>query len=422
MPDNKYSLEDILAEFSSKSEKKPQEAGSAEQDNIKTDNAKKTDEIKPTTPIRSAVPKDIPKAAEKKTEQVRPSAPVSPPKQKAAQPSSVNAASEASEKKKAETAVPSAPAATPKPQAADAPALPKTTEQKPAAVQPAEIVKTSSDNTAENKKPDPPDQSDNPVRNRPDRKRSPEQLKFLFKQLVKRDFKGRYKRAVLGMLWSMLSPLLTFAAQAILFSALLKRTNHFIAYLVIGNIVFHYFTDSAHAGMVALAANGGIISKINVPKGIFIMSKHVSCILNFALTMIVMFIIVIADHITPHPVYFALAYPIFTMSVFNIGFGMILSVWFIFFKDTQYLFNLFATVLMYFSAIFYNVDRFSETIQTLYLFNPVYCYITCFRSIILDYCMPSKEITILCAVYAVLMVAIGMAMYKKNHNKVAYYF
>lgn len=250
-----------------------------------------------------------------------------------------------------------------------------------------------------------------------------DQYRFLFKQLVKRDFKGRYKRAFLGMLWSMLSPLLMFAAQAIVFKYFFGRDQaHFTSYLIIGNVVFHYFTDSVTAGMFSLSVNGGIISKIKVPKGIFILSKSVSSALNFGLTMTVMFIIVLIDSLTPSFMWLTLVYPIVTMSVFNIGVGMLLSVWFVFFKDTQYLFNLFTQVIMYFSAIFYTIDRFSETIQTLFYFNPIYCYITCFRSIVIDKCFPCTEIMVLCAVYAVLAIAVGFAMYKKKHRRIVYYF
>ena len=91
-----------------------------------------------------------------------------------------------------------------------------------------------------------------------------EQKKFLLKQLIHRDFKSRYKRAALGVLWSMLSPLLFFAAQAIIFSFLFDRGEHYISYLITGNIVYHYFTDGTTNTMFSLQANGGIISKIKV--------------------------------------------------------------------------------------------------------------------------------------------------------------
>ena len=90
-----------------------------------------------------------------------------------------------------------------------------------------------------------------------------EQKKFLLKQLIKRDFKSRYKRTALGILWSMLSPLLFFTAQALVFSYFLDRGEHYISYLITGNIVYHYFTDGTHHTMSALHSNSGIIACLN---------------------------------------------------------------------------------------------------------------------------------------------------------------
>ena len=126
------------------------------------------------------------------------------------------------------------------------------------------------------------------------------QRKFLFKQLVYRDFKSRYKRAVLGVLWSMLSPLLYFTAQALVFTFIFSRAEHYISYLITGNIVYHYFTDATTQGMFALAGNAGIISKIRVPKEIFLFSKNISSFVNFLLTLIIMFTIVALDKIPFH--------------------------------------------------------------------------------------------------------------------------
>jgi len=248
------------------------------------------------------------------------------------------------------------------------------------------------------------------------------QYSFLFKQLVKRDFKGRYKRAVLGVLWSMLSPMFTFAAQAIIFSVLFKRGAHYISYLVVGNVVFHFFTDSANSGMFSMAGNGGILSKINVPKSIFLLSKSVSCLLNFLLTMIIMFIITSVDGIPMRPICAAVIIPMAMMSVFNLGVGYALSTWFVFFKDTQYLFNIFTQVLMYFSAIFYRIDSFADNARVLFYLNPVYCYITYFRTIVIDGVLPGYKLNAACALYAVIMLLTGMAIFKKNNHKFVFYF
>lgn len=249
-----------------------------------------------------------------------------------------------------------------------------------------------------------------------------EQKKFLLKQLIHRDFKSRYKRAVLGVLWSMLAPLLRFGAQAIIFTTLFNRDNHFISYLITGNIVFHFFTDATTNSMFALQSNSGILSKIKVDKGIFLFSRNISCLINFFLTLIIMFIIIAIDHTPFHWNFVLLLFPIVCMFFLNMGIGYILSTMFVFFKDTQYLYGLLTNILMYFSAIFYKIDKFPENTQKLFFFNPVYCYIDYFRTIIIDNTIPSLFIHGLCIGYPILFILIGKLVYKLNDNKFAYYF
>lgn len=90
---------------------------------------------------------------------------------------------------------------------------------------------------------------------------------FLFSELVKRDFKKKYKRTVLGMLWSILSPLFMLAVMAVIFTQFFgNNTEHYIIYLFSGQIIFNYFMESTSEGMNSLVANASIFTKINVPK------------------------------------------------------------------------------------------------------------------------------------------------------------
>ncbi len=249
-----------------------------------------------------------------------------------------------------------------------------------------------------------------------------EQKRFLLKQLIRRDFKSRYKRAVLGVLWSIISPLCFFAAQAIVFTRILGRGEHYISYLITGNIVYHYFSDATTNTMFALQANGGIISKVKVDKNVFIYSRSVSCLINFFFTAAVMFVIIAFDHIPFHINFLLLIFPVVCLFFLNMGIGYILSALFVFFKDAQYLYSIFTRILVYFSAIFYYADRLPETMQSMFYFNPVYCYICYFRSIIIDNTIPSLFVHGLCIGFPILFMLIGKLVYKLNDNKFAYYF
>lgn len=220
----------------------------------------------------------------------------------------------------------------------------------------------------------------------------------------------------------MLSPLLFFMAQAVIASKFFLREEHYISYLITGNIVYFYFTDATLNEMFAFQANGSIISKINVDKEIFLFSRSFSCLINFLFTMIDMVIVIAIDKMPFHWNFLMLIYPIICMFITFMGMGYILSVLYIFFKDTQYLWTVFTRVLMYFCAIFYKIDRFSPTAQKLFYVNPVFSYIQYFREIVIYNTIPSIELHVLCALYPVLFVLAGKFVFTLNEDKFAYYF
>ena len=199
---------------------------------------------------------------------------------------------------------------------------------------------------------------------------------FLFEELVKRDFKKKYKRTVLGMAWSVLSPLLMLLVMKLVFAQFFGRNmEHYTIYLFAGNIVFSYFNESTSQGMEALMGNARIFTKVNVPKYLFLFSKNVQTLINFGLTLCVFFVFCIFDGITFTWKFFLLLYPVVCQVLFNVGVGLILSALFVFFKDIQYLWSVFTRLLMYLSAIFYVVDQYSVQMQQMFLLNPVYLFI-----------------------------------------------
>ena len=245
---------------------------------------------------------------------------------------------------------------------------------------------------------------------------------FLFEELVKRDFKQKYKRTVLGMAWSLISPLLTLLVLKLVFSHYFGRSiPHYVIYLFCGNLVFSYFREATTGGMNALMANAHIFTRINVPKYIFLLSKNVSALINFGLTLCIFFVFVLYEGIEVKLQFLVLLFPVFCLVIFNIGIGMILSALFVFFRDIGYLYEVFTMLLMYTSAIFYEVSIVPVQYQNLFYLNPVYCYIYYFREIVLIDRITSLEFHLLCFFYALLALLIGMIIYKKNNHKFLYY-
>lgn len=246
--------------------------------------------------------------------------------------------------------------------------------------------------------------------------------RFLFEELVKRDFKKKYKRTILGVLWSLLAPLLNVLVLLLVFTQFFGRhQEHFIIYIFCGTLVMSFYTESTQGCMRALMANAPIFTKINVPKYLFMMSKSIQAFINFALTLILFFAFCFFDGIHFGFHMFSLIFPILTLLVFNFGVGMILSAMFVFFRDVEYLYGVFLTLLNYVSAIFYPISIIPQQFQKFFYINPVYVYITYFRTVVIDGAIPSYKLHILCVVYALFFLAVGCIIYKKCDHEFLYY-
>lgn len=244
---------------------------------------------------------------------------------------------------------------------------------------------------------------------------------FLFEELVKRDFKKKYKRTILGMLWSVLSPLLMLLVMSIVFTKFFgQHTSHFTTYLFSGWIVFNYFTEATNGGMAALVDNSAIFTKVNIPKYLFVLSKNVSAAINFGIVLVVYFVFAAIDNVEFTWKFLLLIYPIVCLVIFNVGVGLILSGLFLIFKDIQYLYSIFTQIIMYLSAIFYPATAFGQLLPLFYC-NPIYVYITYFRWVVMEGVIPSVQFHALCAFYAFLAFMIGAVIYKKYNYRFLYY-
>jgi len=245
--------------------------------------------------------------------------------------------------------------------------------------------------------------------------------KFLFAVLVNRDFKKKYNRTVLGAFWSLLSPLFMVTVQALVFTHFFGRTQkYFVVYMFIGNLIYSFFTEATKGGMAAIEGNAGIITKVRVPKYLFVFSKNITALINCGLTFLLLIVFCIAYKV---PFTFAdllVLYPVICLTVLNIGAGLFLSGVFVFFRDTRYFYDIFCVIVMYFSAIFYTVDTFPEKVKYLFYLNPIFCYISYIRKLVLYGELPSIQHSLLCAGYAVLMLGLGCLMYMKNNKRYVY--
>ena len=247
--------------------------------------------------------------------------------------------------------------------------------------------------------------------------------RFLFEELTKRDFKKKYKRTALGILWSVISPFLTFIIQYFVFGYIFNRLDSgFVVYLLTGTLMYTFFSNATTAGMFSMYSNGAILSKVKVPKSLFVLSSNSAATFNFFLTLIVYFGFMLVCGVSIGPHLLLMVYPILCLIIFNIGMSYVLSTLFVFFKDIQYLYQIFTMLLTYLSAIFYDVKSFPDNLQFIFRINPIYQYISYMRELVMQASVPSFEHHIVCLAFSIGMLMIGLLIHKKTEQKFVYYY
>ena len=249
--------------------------------------------------------------------------------------------------------------------------------------------------------------------------------RFLIEQLVSRDFKVKYKRSVLGMAWSLLNPLLTTIVMVIVFSNFFGRTMSGIsypAYLISGQILWNYFSEASNLSMSTMNANRNLINKIYVPKYIFPLTKCLFVGINFLLTLIPLYLVLIFTGTGLCWQHILLPYDYLCLFMFTLGMGLILSTGAVFLRDVTYLYGIVTQLWMYMTPLFWNMNMISDPLYLAILkLNPMYQFIEFNRTIMLYHTTPSWEQFVACAIWAIVVLFIGCVVFRKNQDKFVYY-
>ena len=248
---------------------------------------------------------------------------------------------------------------------------------------------------------------------------------FLLKQLVARDFKVKYKRSVLGVLWSLLYPVLTMSVLAIVFTNVFKFTTpgvNYLAYLMTGLVVFNYFSEASNLAMSSVVSNFSLINKVYMPKYIFPLSKCVFVGINFLLSLIPLYVILLATGtgITWHHIVLPYAYA--CLFLFTLGMGLILSTVAVFLRDMFYIYGVLISLWTYMTPIMYDIAIIDNPVLlALFKFNPLYWIIYFVRWVALYHQIPGINVWAYCMFMGLGTLILGVFVFKKNQDKFIYY-
>ena len=244
------------------------------------------------------------------------------------------------------------------------------------------------------------------------------QNRFILSELIKKGIRLKYRRSYLGILWSLLEPLLTMIVLTIVFGTLMgEKSKSFPVYILSGRLLYGFFSQSTTAALKSIRANSSIIKKVYVPKLLYPVSSILFKYVIFLISLIVLAVVSMVLGVFP-TVYLIQAVPVLlVLLILSMGCGLVLSTVGVFFRDMEYLWNVALMLIMYTCAIFYKAEKLLASRWSFVLkFNPLFCVIDSFRSAIFGNMLNVKYFAYATA-FGVVMTIIGIVVFTKNEDK-----
>ena len=242
-------------------------------------------------------------------------------------------------------------------------------------------------------------------------------FRALLYELTARDIKVKYRRSVLGLLWTVLNPLLMMLVLCFVFSKLFRfDIENYAIYVLSGQVIFNYFQMSTTDAMMAILNNAALTKKVYVPKYMLVLVKILSgtvyLLASFAALLVVM---ALTGSKIAGPVFFVI--PVFAvLMIFSLGVGLLLAALTVRFRDIQHLYGVFCTALFYLTPIMYPFSILPEYMRRIVHYNPLTAIMDVFRMIILEGQIPGAGRMLYSIFVSLVMLLIGRAVFKKREN------
>lgn len=242
---------------------------------------------------------------------------------------------------------------------------------------------------------------------------------FLLNELVKKGIKLKYRRSYLGIVWTLLEPLLTMFVLNFVFSGMFNKGNEsysFLVYILCGRLLYSFFSAATKTCARTIRANSSMIKKVYVPKYLYPLSSVLFNYVIFLISLIVLVGVAIQQKVMPTWHLINTVPLLIELFVLSLGCGMLLATLGVFFRDVEYLWDVALMLIMYTSAIFYDAQKVMSDKADILMLNPLYCIITNFRRAVFGESMHLKMLLYSGGLAVVLLVVGVYVFYKKQDD------
>lgn len=240
------------------------------------------------------------------------------------------------------------------------------------------------------------------------------------KTSIKKEFRGKYKKSFLGVLWSFLNPLFQLLIYAMVFPFILKNNvDNYTIFLIVALMPWNFFNMTILQSAASIVANGGIIKKVYFPREILPISTATSNLLNFLITGIIVFAALLISGIGIGTSVLVLPLIIIIQYILQLGLAFIFSSITVYVRDVEYLLNVFMMLMFYLCPIVYSADMIPARFLPIFKLNPMFHIISYYRTILYDKQIPNISHVFILLIACLIILIIGYLIFQKCKKRFA---
>lgn len=240
------------------------------------------------------------------------------------------------------------------------------------------------------------------------------------KTSIKKEFRGKYKKSFLGVLWSFLNPLFQLVIYALVFPFILKNNvENYTVFLIVALFPWNFFNLSIIQSAACIVANGGIIKKVYFPREILPIATSTSNLINFLISSILVFIALFISGIGLTKAIVVLPLIILIQYILQLGLSFILSAITVYVRDVEYLINVLMMLAFYLSPIVYSADMIPSKYLPLFKLNPMFHIIKYYRDILYYGKIPEMGSVLLLLLVCIIILVVGYLIFRKLEKRFA---
>ena len=237
---------------------------------------------------------------------------------------------------------------------------------------------------------------------------------YLFQNLILKDFRVRYRNMSLGILWSLLNPLVMMGVLTFVFTHVFPNPRPmFPLFVLCGLVPYNFFTGACQSGTTSIIDNASLVKRVPVPREVVPIAAVLSSCVHLLIQIALLIVFTLSYGRWPNFQWIWLI-PVWGLyTIFLCGLALGSSAINVFIRDTRYVVESFNLVLFYLVPIFYDFASVPDRYQTVYQFNPVAALTLAMRNILIDHLPPPMSLVINLVIAACVTLGIGMTLFAR---------